>query len=142
MNLPLFTPLRQTAPQPVVADLPGEVRRQWLAPIDPVPFRMNNLTACFLWRSKLPIGFPTDRECIEMGVQTCWQPNLDAMRMAVIPNTLELAELWVSPALLEEARRHPHLEVTGDSRQLPFDVDHQLEQEKLFPHSVRGRRRR
>ena len=37
------------------------------------PFEMNNLTARFLWRSKLPIGFGTDRECIANGVppQTC-----------------------------------------------------------------------
>ena len=38
-----------------------------LAAIDPVPFRMNNLTARFLWRSKLPLGFDTDREVIGGG---------------------------------------------------------------------------
>jgi hypothetical protein len=61
--------------------------------------------------------------------------------MAVIPNTLELAELWVSPALAEEAGRRQHLEVTGPASPLPFDAAGNLEQEKLFPHSVRGRRR-
>src|SRR5262249_43245144 len=61
-----------------------------LARIDPVPLRMNVLTACFLWRAKLPFGFPTDRECIEMGVRTCWQPVRERLRMAIIPNTLEL----------------------------------------------------
>ena len=29
MEIPLVAPLRQTAPQPVVTDLPGEVRRAW-----------------------------------------------------------------------------------------------------------------
>ena len=29
MDLPLVAPLRQTAPQPVVADVAAEVRRQW-----------------------------------------------------------------------------------------------------------------
>ena len=108
--------------------------------IDPVPFRMNNLTACFLWRSKLPFAFPTDRECIGMGVQTCWQPNFERQRIAVIPNTLELTDLWVSPALVEEARTWPHLEVQGPARLLPFDSQGNLVQETLFPHSVRGRR--
>src|SRR5262249_25104099 len=70
-----------------IADLTTD---RLLAQIDPVPFRMNNLTACFLWRSKLPLAFPTDRECIETGLQTCWQPNREAVRMAVIPNTLEM----------------------------------------------------
>src|SRR5207302_3147940 len=27
-----------------------------LAQIDPVPFKMNNLTACFLWRPKIPFS--------------------------------------------------------------------------------------
>jgi hypothetical protein len=122
-----------------IADLTTD---RLLAAIDPVPFRMNNLTACFLWRSKLPIAFPTDRECVANGLATCWQPNREQVRMAIIPNTLELTELWVSPALVEEARRHPHLEITGEPRPLPFDETGNLRQEELFPHSVRACRRR
>jgi hypothetical protein len=121
-----------------IADLTTD---RLLASIDPVPFRMNNLTACFLWRSKLPIAFPTDRQCIESGLETCWQPNRDAVRMAVIPNTLEVAELWVSAPLLEEARKLPNLEVTGKPQAVPFDATGNLLQAQLFPHSVRGRRK-
>jgi hypothetical protein len=121
-----------------IADLTTD---RLLSQIDPVPFRMNNLTACFLWRSKLPLAFPTDRECIATGLTTCWQPNLGAVRMALIPNTLELTELWVSPALVEEARGNPHLQVAGEPQPLPFDAAGNLRQEQLFPHSVRGRRR-
>ncbi len=111
-----------------------------LAAIDPVPFRMNNLTARFLWRSKLPIAFDTDREVIQSAVDTCWQPIEDKLLFAVIPNTLEVAELWVSPALAAEARANPDLEVVGGPTELPFDAAGNLVQEKLFPHSVRGRR--
>jgi hypothetical protein len=121
-----------------IADLTTD---RLLAAIDPVPFRMNNLTACFLWRSKLPLGFPNDQSCIATGLATCWQPKREAVRMAVIPNTLELAELWVSPPLLEETRRRRDLEPTGELRSLPFDAAGNLEQEVLFPHSVRSRRR-
>jgi hypothetical protein len=120
-----------------IADLTTD---RLLAAIGPVPFRMNTLTACFLWRSKLPLAFPTDRECIETGIRTCWQPRPEELRMAVIPNTLELTELWVSPALVEEARRREHLEVVSGPRPLPFDERGDLKQEELFPRSVRGRR--
>lgn len=120
-----------------IADLTTD---RLLKEIDPVPFRMNNLTACFLWRSKLPLSFPNDLDCLVAGLATCWQPNRDAIRMAVIPNTLELADLWVSPPLLEEAKRRPHLETTGGLQPLPFDANGTLQQETLFPHSVRGRR--
>jgi hypothetical protein len=121
-----------------IADLTTD---RLIAAIDPAPFRMNNLTACFLWRSKLPIAFPTDRECIESGVATCWQPKRDALRMAVIPNTLEVGELLASPALVEEARGRPGLELAGDPLPLRFDAAGNLLQEAMFPRSVRGRRR-
>lgn len=111
-----------------------------LAAIDPVPFRMNNLTARFLWRSKLPISFPTDREVVAAAVETCWQPVQEKLKFAVIPNTLEVVELWVSPALAAEAASHPHLELVGSPRPLPFDAAGNLRQDELFPHSVRGRR--
>jgi hypothetical protein len=111
-----------------------------LASIDPVPFRMNNLTARFLWRSKLPIGFATDREVVATAVETCWQPVAERVKFAVIPNTLEVAELWISAALAVEAKGNPNLELVGDPMPLPFDGAGNLLQEKLFPHSVRGKR--
>jgi hypothetical protein len=123
----LLTFLRSGKPQPRPAD---------------GPTRVNNLTSCFLRRSQLPFAFPTDRTCIEAGLETCWQPNRDAVRLALIPNTLEVEELWVSAPLIEEARKRPHLEVTGDLQVLPFNAADNLEQEKLFPHSTRGRRKR
>jgi hypothetical protein len=93
-----------------------------------------------LRRSQLPFAFPTDRACIEVGLDTCWQPKKDSVRMALIPNTLEVEELWVSAPLIEEASQRAHLLVTGKPQALPFDAAGNLIQEQLFPHSVRGRR--
>lgn len=120
-----------------IADLTTD---RLIASIDPVPFRMNNLTACFLWRSKLPIAFPNDKQCIITGLETCWQPDLNAIRMVVVPNTLELAELYVSAPLLEEVRKNKDLAISGDSFELQFDGSGNLNQKALFPHSAQGRR--
>jgi hypothetical protein len=120
-----------------IADLTTD---RLLAQIDPGPFLMNNLTACFLLRSKLPFSLPTDRECLDAGLATCWQPDRRAVRLALIPNTLEVAELWVSAPLLEEARGRQDLQVRGELQPLPFDAAGNLGQETLFPHSVRARR--
>jgi len=120
-----------------IADLTTE---RLLASIDQKPFRMNNLTACFLRRSQLPFAFPTDRECIECGIATCWQPAVEKLRMAIVPNTLELSEIWVSKPLVEEARTRQYLEVTGKLQPAPLDAAGNLQQEALFPNSVRGRR--
>ena len=111
-----------------------------LKSIDPVPFRMNNFTARSLWRSKLPFAFETDREVIDMSLETCWQPVAEKVRFAVIPNTLEVSEMWVSAPLAAEAKGNPNLELVGDPMPLPFDAAENLIQEKLFPHSIRGRR--
>jgi len=111
-----------------------------VAAIDPVPFRMNNFTARSLWRSKIPFSFDTDREVIEQCIQTCWQPEFDKVKFCAIPNTLEVAELWVSAPLAADLTGNPHVEFVGDPVPLPFDAGGTLVQEKLFPHSVRGRR--
>lgn len=113
-----------------------------LAAIDPIPFRMNNLTARFLWRSKLPLAFDTDREVVDACLQTCWQPDVAQIKLCLIPNTLEVAEMWVSPPLAEEAHQRTDLEVVGTPRPLPFDAAGNLLQEELFPHSLRARRHR
>jgi hypothetical protein len=101
---------------------------------------MNNLTACFLWRSKLPFAFPTDSQCLQCAVETCWQPIPEKLKFVVLPNTLEVNEIWVSQALLAEAKGNPDLEIVGETKSLPFDAKGNLEQEKLFPHSWRARR--
>lgn len=111
-----------------------------LTGIDQVAFRMNNLTARSLWRSKLPLAFDTDREVIEACLDTCWQPDIPNVKFGLIPNTLEVAEVWISAALVAEAKEVPHLDFVGGPQPLPFDSAGNLVQEKLFPHSVRGHR--
>ena len=122
-----------------IADL---APKKLLDAIDPVPTHINTLTACMLWRTKVPIDLPNDRECIETGIRTCWQPRQEQLRMAIIPNSLEVAELWVSAPLVDEAKRRTDLKVAGELRELPFDGHGNLVQEELFPHSVRGRRKK
>ena len=122
-----------------IADL---TTNRLIASINQTPFRMNNLTACFLWRSKLPFAFETDLEVLKMAIQTCWQPIPEKMKLAIIPNTLEVAEMWVSAPLAGQARGKPGLEVSAEAVSIPFDATGTLDQEKLFPHSVRGRRQK
>jgi hypothetical protein len=61
--------------------------------------------------------------------------------MTLIPNTLEVNTLWVTEPLAAEVAAHPHLTLETDFLPLPFSADGQLDQETLFPESVRGRRR-
>jgi Lactate racemase N-terminal domain len=108
--------------------------------IDPEPFRINVLTSCCLERARIPITLPTDHEVFEASLATCWRIDPAEARLAVIPNTLELTTLWVSEALEAEVAAHPHLTRETEYTPLPFSIEGTLDQEALFPESVRGRR--
>jgi hypothetical protein len=110
--------------------------------MDPVPFRINTLTSCCLQRSRIPITLPTDREVIEAALETCWRVDPAEARVVVIPNTLELQTLWVSPPLDDEVRDHPHLTRETEYRPMPLRDDGSLDQVELFPASVRAQRLR
>ncbi len=119
------------------ADLATE---RLVAKLDPVSFRINVLTSCFLERARIPITLPTDLDVFEASVATCWRIDPAEARVVVIPNTLEVKTLWVSPALEAEVAADPHLERETDYAPIPFDSGGMLDQERLFPTSVRGRR--
>ena len=62
--------------------------------------------------------------------------------MVLIPNTLELTTLWVTRPLAGEVEAHPGLRFETDFAPIPFDAVGTLDQESLFPESVRARRGR
>jgi hypothetical protein len=112
-----------------------------VAALDPTPMRVNSLTSNFLTRARVPLALPTDRDVIEACLATCWRIDPREARVVVIPNTLELTTLWVSAPLADEVDTSPAL--AFESEFLPWPIDQQgaLDQESLFPESVRARRR-
>ena len=86
------------------ADLTTELL---VSKVDPEPFRINVLTSCCLERARIPITLPTDRDVLAAALDTCWRIDPLEARVVIIPNTLELTTLWVSPALEAEVARPP-----------------------------------
>ncbi len=108
--------------------------------IDPVPIRVNCLTSNFLTRARVPLSLPTDRDVMEACLNTCWRTHWSEARLAMIPNTLELATLWITRPLAHDVDINPQLEFETDFQPMPFNEFGRLDQEFLFPESVRGRR--
>lgn len=108
--------------------------------MDPVPFRINVITSCFLERARIPITLPTDREVLDQSVQTSWRLTPDQVRMVIIPNSLELNTIYVSEAMKADVESNAELSFEGGFSEIPIDAAGFVEQEKLFPNSVRGRR--
>lgn len=108
--------------------------------IDPLPLRVNSLTSNFLTRARVPLALPTDADLLAACLDTCWRSDWREARVVLIPNTLELTTLWVSPAMLPESRGNPSLLIETEPMPLPIGPEGGLDQETLFPESVRGRR--
>jgi hypothetical protein len=113
-----------------------------VAGIDPTPMRVNSITSNFLTRARVPISLPTDRDVVAACLDTCWRIDPAEARVVVIPNTLELTTLWVSPALRAEVEADPRLAFASGFEPWPFDPGGTLDQERLFSESVRARRTR
>jgi hypothetical protein len=62
--------------------------------------------------------------------------------MVFIPNTLELMTCWVTQPFAAEVEAIEDLAFETDFRPLPLDAAGNVDQERLFPDSVRGRRAR
>ena len=73
-------------------------------------------------------------------LDTCWRIDPSEARMVLIPNTLELSTLWVTEPLMTEVRADSNLVVESDFEPIPWKPGGMLDQEALFPLSVRGRR--
>jgi hypothetical protein len=120
-----------------LADLTTE---RLVAAIDPRPMRVNCMTSNFLTRARVPLSLPTDLDVLSASLDTCWRIERSEARMVIIPNTLELAHLWVTEPLAAEVSTNPNLVFESGFEPIPFSLDGTLDQESLFPDSVRGRR--
>ncbi len=82
---------------------------------------VNVLTACNPAGGRLPIHFPTDRECIEAIAPTTGDTPPSRLRIGWIINTLRLDVLGVSEGLLGEVEAGPAVELIKPPMALPFD---------------------
>lgn len=64
---------------------------------------MNTITSGFLERCFIPVVAPTDQKAVQIGLKTCGRVvTADTARIMVINNTLDIAEIYVSPSVLSE----------------------------------------
>jgi hypothetical protein len=91
------------------------------AKIDPVPTQINCITAMTPEKARLPIALPTDREAIATALTTVGPIEAWEARVIRIKNTLELEELQVSAALMDELKGRPDITPLGTLEEMTFD---------------------
>lgn len=87
---------------------------------------MNGITALGPQKSKIPFYYDTDREAIEVALNTIGLTAPQDARVIRIDSTLKLTELDISEALLEDAQLHSSLEVISETQPFPFDTTDNL----------------
>jgi hypothetical protein len=86
----------------------------------------NVLTAGNPAGSRLPVHFPTDRQCLEAIAQTVGRTDPAQIRIGWITNTMQLGSFAFSENLLAEVSKEPALHVASPLVPLPFDADGNL----------------
>jgi hypothetical protein len=85
----------------------------------------NAWTTTFLARARVPVIAATDLDAVAFALRGCGDPLPDALRLMRIRNTMRLDELHVSPALANELRGHPAVEVLDEVSET-FDSEGKL----------------
>jgi hypothetical protein len=91
-----------------------------LAKVDWTATYLNVLSTTFVMRAMAPMHFSTDEEVLSAALKSLGGEEQEAARVLVIDNTLDLSRIELSAALLEDARRHPHLAIEGDGCRMQF----------------------
>ncbi len=81
--------------------------------IDWKPTRINSLTANTPAAIRIPVHFPTDRECIEAFAPTVGKLDVTGVTYAWIRNSMELTRLGLSENLRDAVEKNARLEIEG-----------------------------
>ncbi len=82
---------------------------------------MNGITGLAPQKSRIPFHYGTDREAIEIALQTIGLTSPERASVIRVENTLKLTEVDISESLLEAAKLRSDLEVIGRLSSFEFD---------------------
>jgi hypothetical protein len=102
--------------------------------IDWNPTRINSLTASTPQCIKVPIHFPSDRECLDRIRPTVGKVNLADVTIGWFTNSLELSTMKLSENLKGEIEKNADLEIIGPAEDLDFDPAGNLPRLALASH--------
>ncbi len=87
------------------------ITRRLYDKINPEETYRNTITSSFIERGKIPIVASTDRDAFEIARRSCGHIPEGQERIIRIKDTLNLEELYVSPAVADDVRQTASLEV-------------------------------
>ena len=89
----------------------------------------NALTARVVLGVRMPMVLNTEKLAIQAAVYVATGNGAENPRVLRIKNSSHVDEIWISEAMVEEARRNPDVEIIGDPAPFDFDTDGKLKRE-------------
>lgn len=80
----------------------------------------NLITSRIYNSAKMPMVVDNDRVAVQMAINGCMGIDYDNPKMIWIKNTLDIGRLFISEALLEEAKSHPEIQIVGEPFEMKF----------------------
>ena len=87
---------------------------------------MNGITGLGPQKSKIPFYYDTDKEAIEVALNTIGLTPPEEAKVARVESTLTLATLDISEAFIEDAKLRSDLEIVGEVKSFEFDASGNL----------------
>ena len=85
----------------------------------------NVLTSTVPVAAKIPIIFANDRLAVQAAIKTSY-PDNNGPKIVRIRDTLSMGEIYISEALLEEAKSNINIEILEDPKEMQFDENGNL----------------
>ena len=85
--------------------------------------RINCITGGHVTAAMAPLDYETDREIVDVVLQSCGLTSPENIRFVWIHNTLDVAEFICSEAYWDQVQSREDLEIISDLHELPFDAE-------------------
>lgn len=85
--------------------------------------RINCITGGHVTAAMAPLDYETDREILDVVLQSCGLTPPEDIRFVWIRNTLDVAEFVCSEAYWDQVQSRDDLEIISDLCELPFDAE-------------------
>ncbi|APH05805.1 lactate racemase domain-containing protein [Bacillus weihaiensis] len=86
----------------------------------------NGLTSTVCAPTKIATTLANDEDAMKAAIKTCNILDFTQVKMVRIKNTLEIAEIEVSEALVDYVKNHPDMDLLSDLYELSFNQDGNL----------------
>jgi len=86
----------------------------------------NALTSTICTPISIPMILDNDQAAIKAAVKTCNSHDIPNVRIVIIKDTMHMGDIYISEAMLDEARANPDITVLGEPAEMEFDAEGNL----------------